>query len=60
MPALLIAVIAAAGMVLVEPVLAFQGAKPMSTGIDGSTMVHESPLTPVASPFVVVCSWSAV
>ena len=54
MPALSIAVIAAAGMVLVESVLAFQGAKPMSTGMDGSTIVQESPITPVASPFVVV------
>lgn len=60
MPALSIAVLAVPGIVFVELVFTFQGAKPMSTGMDGSRSVHESPITPVAIPFVVVWSWIAV
>ena len=60
MPAMPMAIIAAAGMVFVESVLAFQGANPIFTGMDGSSIVHEFPMTPVAIPFVVVWSWIVV
>ncbi len=42
------------------PAVGDHGKKPMPVGSFGSTMVHESAITAIATPFVVVCSRTLV
>ena len=60
MPAALILAMAEAGMAAVDPSAAIHGAKVMFVGMSGSTIVQESPITPVIVPCVVDWSWMLV